>query len=206
MKQKRPVAVNGNGNALGNWLKDRCQQEHLSLRQAATKANLSHATISDIINGGRPSAATIVKLAEAFSNGDSHKEELKDQLLSLVGYRGERIKGEMSDAVARVVEKLNHVSPDQLEVIESLASFVTESGKHGIRGARSSTGVLVLPRLRLNFYLTFDEEDTGLGLFSKLPPDMQETLINLSERYKKETGQSPDLPKADERSSSNNNE
>ena len=103
-----------------------------------------------------------------------------------------------------MIDKLSHLNSEKLELVEQLASFVTKAGKPGMRSARSSTAVLVLPRLRLNFYLSFDEEDTELGNFSNLPPDMQKTIIDLAERYEKENGQSPDLRKADERSSSTN--
>ena len=192
MKKGDPVANGSNGsNALGAWLKERCKKDRLSLRQAAVKASLSHATISDIINGGRPSAATIVKLAEAFGNGGNQKAELKDLLLSLSGYRGESNNEEMSEPKSRVIAKINNLNPEQLELIEHLAGFVTEAGKPGMKSARSSTGVLLLPRLRLNFYLSFDEEGPELNQFSSLPQDMQETIVNLAKRYNKEAGQDP---------------
>jgi transcriptional regulator with XRE-family HTH domain len=189
---------------VGTWLKERCKEEHLSTRQAAVKAGISHATISDIINGGRPSAATIVKLAEAFGKDGNQKAELKDLLLSLSGYRSERKQEGISEPMARVTDKLSHLDPEQLELVAQLASFITKAGQPGMRSARSSTGVLVLPRLRLNFYLSFDEGEPELGHFSNLPPDMQKTIIELAERYEKENGQGPDLRKADGQSSSNN--
>jgi len=49
---------------LSQWLKDRCEQEHLSLREAGAKTGLSHSTIDDVIKGGHPSAETIRKLAQ----------------------------------------------------------------------------------------------------------------------------------------------
>ena len=193
MKKGSPVANGSNGsNALGAWLKERCKKERLSLRQAAVKASLSHATISDIINGNRPSAATIVKLAEAFGNGDNQKAELKDQLLSLSGYRGDQNEGETSDPMSRVIDKLKQLNPAQLEMIEHMAGFITKADKQGLRSLRSSIGVLVLPRLRLNFYLSFDEEEPKLNHFSSLPHDMQETIVDLAKRYEKEVGQAPD--------------
>jgi len=36
---------------LGSWLAERCKQESLSLRQAAAKTGISHATVADIITG-----------------------------------------------------------------------------------------------------------------------------------------------------------
>ena len=56
-------------SSLGQWLGEKCHREHLSLRQAVAKAGLSYATIADIMKGSRPSAGTIVKLAEGFSDG-----------------------------------------------------------------------------------------------------------------------------------------
>ena len=51
---------------LGKWVEETCKQERLSLRQAASKTGLSHATIDDIIKGGGASAETIRKLAQGF--------------------------------------------------------------------------------------------------------------------------------------------
>lgn len=193
MRKGNSVADNSNGSgALGAWLKDTCNKEHLSFRKAATRAGVSHATISDIINGNRPSAATIVKLAEAFGNGANQKAELKDQLLSLSGYRGDRNEGETSEPMDRVIDKLKHFTPKQLEIIENLAGFVTKADKQSMKSLRSSTGVLVLPKLRLNFYLSFDEEEPDFSHFSSLPKDMQETIIDLAKRYEKEVGQDSD--------------
>jgi len=190
MKKGDPVANGSNGsNALGAWLKERCKKDRLSLRQAAVKASLSHATISDIMKGGRPSAATIVKLAESFGDNGQQQAELKDLLLSLSGYRGDQNNGKTSEVMARVINKLSHLKTDQLELIEQLAGFVTKAGEQGMR---SSTGVLILPKLRLNFYLSFDEEEPKLNHFSSLPHDMQETIVDLAERYEKEVGQAPD--------------
>ena len=44
-------------SSLGRWLKERCDKGHLSLRQMAARAGLSHATIAAIMKkGNRPSA------------------------------------------------------------------------------------------------------------------------------------------------------
>ncbi len=58
---------------IGQWLKARCQKEGLSLRQAASKTGLSHATIADIMSGAQASPQTIKKLATAFG-GDGPAE------------------------------------------------------------------------------------------------------------------------------------
>jgi len=204
MKRGSPITNGDNGaKGLGTWLKERCKEERLSVRQAAAKVGLSHATISDIINGGRPSAATIVKLADGFGNNDEQKAELNDLLLGLSGYRSGGNKAGTSEPRARVIDQLSHLDPGQLEIVEQLTSFITKAGQPGMRSLRSSTGVLVLPRLRLNFYLSFDEGEPELGNFPNLPPDMQKTIVDLAERYEKEIRQSPDSQKADGQSSSN---
>ena len=187
---------------LGGWLEQRCHDEVLSLRQAAAKSGLSHATLSDIMKGIRPSAATIVKLAEAFGSNDHDKSELKDLLLGLSGYRDKQKSEVQTELRARLVDKLSQFNIDQLELLEQLSGFITKAGKNGVRRATSSTGVLVLPRLRLNFYLSFDEEEPELSRFYNLPAEMQDAVIGLAERYKKELGQDPDLHKVDRRSSS----
>ncbi|MBA7668971.1 hypothetical protein ES703_77094 [subsurface metagenome] len=73
---------------LGQWLEDRCHRDHQSTRQAAQKTGLSHATLYDIIKGGRPLPETIRKLAQGFG-GDGHIA-LGDHLLALAGYRTEQ--------------------------------------------------------------------------------------------------------------------
>ena len=116
-------------SSLGYWLRERCQAEGLSLRKAAARAGVSHATISDIISGGRPSAATVVKLAKAFSgNGQHQKAALEDFLLSLCGYRSDRAEGRLREPLARLMDKLSEFSDAQLEIMEHFADFVTKSG------------------------------------------------------------------------------
>lgn len=114
---------------LGKWLGKVCQEERLSYRKAAEKAGLSHATIADIINGKRPSAATVKKLAEAFSgNGKHQRVAMEDFLLSLCGYRSEMKEGEISEPLARLMDKLSEFSEAQLEIMEHFAEFVTKIG------------------------------------------------------------------------------
>ena len=114
---------------LGGWLGKKCQEERLSYRKAAEKTGLSHATIADIINGNRPSAATVKKLAEAFSgNGEHQRVAMEDFLLSLCGYRSEKKEGELSEPLARLMDKLSEFSEAQLEIMERFADFVTKIG------------------------------------------------------------------------------
>ena len=114
-------------NDLGQWLEERCQEERLSLRQAAEKTGLSHSTIADIIKGVQPSAESIKKLAEAFSGDGSHRLVLEDKLLVLAGYRTPRSEGdEPSELVAQLLDKLSHFSDPQLKIVRHFVNFVSE--------------------------------------------------------------------------------
>ncbi len=124
--------ISGSGSSqpetLGAWLEQQCRAENLSYRQAAARAGVSHATIAAIKNGARPSAATIVKLADAFSsNGTHQRQALKDRLLSLSGYRGESANGELSEPLARLMDRLSGFSEAQLRVMERFADFISET-------------------------------------------------------------------------------
>ena len=70
---------------LGQWLRERCRREHLSLRQAAARSGLSHATLAQVIKSGHASPETVRKLAQAF-DGDG-RLALEDYLLVLAGHR-----------------------------------------------------------------------------------------------------------------------
>jgi len=110
---------------LGSWLAERCQQESLSLRQAAAKTGISHATVADIIKGGRPSPETVKKLAGAFAgNGDHEKMALEDELLVLAGYRSERPEVQLSLPMAQLLDKLSKFNVRQLKVMGHFADFV----------------------------------------------------------------------------------
>jgi len=116
-------------NGLGSWLEERCHKESLSLRQAAAKTNLSHATIADIIKGTNPSPETIRKLAEAFSGGgDHHRDALEDKLLTLAGYRREREKDKPNEPMARLLDKLSNFNESQLKIMGRFADFISEKG------------------------------------------------------------------------------
>ena len=78
--------------SLAQWLRGKCDENKLSLRQAGTKAGLSHATIGDVIAGVKPSAETIRKLASAFGGDGNHGMVLEDRLLMLAGYRRQRLR------------------------------------------------------------------------------------------------------------------
>ncbi len=116
------------GECLGGWLKGICQEERLSLRQAAAKTGLSHVTISDIIAGKRPSGETILRLATAFSCDGAHQRlVLEDKLLTLAGYRsGRPEEAALSEPVARLLDKVSRLNEAQLKIMERFADFVSE--------------------------------------------------------------------------------
>ncbi len=113
-------------NGLGEWLKERCKAERLSLRQAAAKTGLSHATIGDIINGKGVSAQTIKKLANAFG-GDGHQGlVLEDELLALSGYRTSRPEeAALSEPLARLLDKLARFNEPKLKLMEHFVDYIS---------------------------------------------------------------------------------
>lgn len=108
---------------LALWLEDRLRSEHLSLRQAAAKTALSHATIADILNGQRPYPETIRKLAQGFTGEGSLA--LEEYLLELAGYRAPRPE-QISEAWARVTDKVSRLSEPQLKIMGRFADFLLE--------------------------------------------------------------------------------
>lgn len=127
-------------NRLGEWLEDRCRKEGLSLRQAAAKTGLSHATIGDIINGSHASPETIRKLAHAFSgSGDHQRLALEDELLVLAGYRSERLEGQdLSQPLAQLIDIMSKFSRPQLKIMAHFAEFIAEIPVKG--GQKRETG------------------------------------------------------------------
>ncbi len=114
---------------LGQWLKDRCHREHLSLRQAAARTGLSHATIGDIRKGSHPFPETIVKLARGFGgNGNNERLALEDKLLVLAGYRTERPEEELTGSRAQLMDKVRGLSEPQIKMIINFADFLVEIG------------------------------------------------------------------------------
>jgi len=118
----------GKRGSLATWLQEKCQKEGLSLRQASAKTGLSHATIADIMNGAHPSPESIQKMAGAFSaSGDYHRMALEDKLLNLVGYRSPRPKEkELTEPMARLLDKLSEFNEPQLKVMGRFADFVSQ--------------------------------------------------------------------------------
>lgn len=136
---EREKKISGSGKMetanLAIWLAQRCRDEKLSYRQAATKAGVSHATIAAIQNGTRPSAATIVKLAGAFSaEGQHQKGVLEDYLLGLCGYRSSRPEATRSEPIAMLMDKLGRLNEENIQFVESFVDFTATLGNGHIWG------------------------------------------------------------------------
>ncbi|MBA7577743.1 hypothetical protein ES708_19596 [subsurface metagenome] len=115
--------------SVADWLKQKCQEEHLSLRKLAVKVGVSHVTITEAVNGSRVSADTIKKLARAFSgNGDHQKLALEDKLLALAGYRSHRVD-DPNEAVGKLIDKISGFDEAQLELMAHFADFLLKGGR-----------------------------------------------------------------------------
>ena len=116
--------------SLGQWLAEKCRNEGWSLRQAAEKTGLSHATIADITKGNQPSAETLKRLAKAFSgNGHRQRLALEDKLLILAGYRSPRLEEEPNEIVAQLLDKIAEFSEPQLEAVGHFIDFISRLEK-----------------------------------------------------------------------------
>ncbi len=114
-------------SGLGAWLKEKCDKEGLSLRQAAEKTGLSHATIAQVIKSNGASPDTIKKLAQAFGGNGVHRLTLEDQLLMLAGYRSEHPDGtEPTETMARVLDRLSQFDERKLKIMSRFADFLCE--------------------------------------------------------------------------------
>lgn len=114
---------------LGQWLEGKCQEEHLSLRQAASKTGLSHSTIADIIKGVQVSAETVRKLATGFSgDGRYERPALEDYLLMLAGYRTPQAEERPGQILGQLMDKLSKFNDQQLKIMKHFADFVSDSG------------------------------------------------------------------------------
>lgn len=114
---------------LGQWLRDVCERERLSLRQAGVRTGLSHATIRDIMNGSGATPETIKKLATAFGDGDNQRLALEDKLLVLAGSRSPRSDGELSEPMARLLDQMHQLGEPELKIMTRFAEFLMELKK-----------------------------------------------------------------------------
>jgi len=114
-------------DGIGQWLKEVCEKEGLSLRQAAARAGVSHATIAKAIRTNSTSPETVKKLAHAFGgDGQATRLALEDKLLILAGHRTNHPGEELSEPMARLLDKLRHFSAPELKLIGAFADFLAE--------------------------------------------------------------------------------
>jgi len=111
---------------LSEWLKAKCDEEGLSLRQVATKVGVSHQTIAGLMNGKEALPQTIKKLTKAFADGHHQRLALEDKLLSLAGYRTERPEEELSEPLAQLMDKVQKFDEPQLKMVGHFADFLIE--------------------------------------------------------------------------------
>jgi transcriptional regulator with XRE-family HTH domain len=113
-------------NGFSKWLEQRCLEECLSLRKLAARAGVSHATVAEVKKSGRPSAATIKKLAAAFSNdGPNQRAALEDYLFTLCGFRSQPPEIKLSEPLARLVDKMSHYDEEKLQLVEQFADYIS---------------------------------------------------------------------------------
>ena len=128
-KQTRDGSDGSGHPSISLWVEEQCRAEQLSLRKAAAKIGVSHNTIASIINGERPSPDTLTKLARAFSgNGLHQRDALEDLLFCLAGYRSERAAGEVNEPLARLLDKVEDFTPEELDVMGQFADFIARVG------------------------------------------------------------------------------
>ena len=115
----------GLSQGLSEWMEERCRNEKLSLRGAAGRTGLSHATIAEIIKGVSPTPESIRKLAHGFGGNGKEGLALEDHLLTLAGYRTERPAGqEISPPMGRLLDSVAGFDDSQLVLMSRFAEFL----------------------------------------------------------------------------------
>lgn len=115
---------------LGQWLENRCKQEHLSVREAAAKCGLSHTTLHDIIKRGiHPYPRTLEKLAKGFARGESERLVLEDKFLILTGYMMPRRGEKLNEPLAQFVDKVRGFNEEQIKVMMDFADYLQGIGR-----------------------------------------------------------------------------
>lgn len=114
----------GARESIAEWLREKCRREGLSLRQAASRTGLSHATIADITNGGRPSPQSILRMANAFGGNGHQNQVIEEKLLTLAGYRTPRPGEKPNELLAQLLDKLTGLSPPKMEMVGHFIDFI----------------------------------------------------------------------------------
>ena len=110
---------------VSDWLRKRCEQTGLSLRQVGAKAGLSHTTIAEVLNGkATPNPGTIKKLALAFGGNGQRRLVIEDRLLVLAGYRTRHPKPELSETMAHLLDKVEQLDEPQVKLLSHFVDFL----------------------------------------------------------------------------------
>ena len=113
-------------SSIAQWLKETCQKQGLSLRQAAARTGLSHGTIEGILKGASPSPETIKRLAQSFGSDHHERLALEDSLLILAGYRTQRPDGQdLSQPLAQLLDKVAHFDEAKLKLMADFAKYLS---------------------------------------------------------------------------------
>jgi len=113
--------------SVAEWLKQVCEKERLSLREAAQRTGLSHSTIREVLNGARPSPETVRKLAQGFAgDGAYQRSVLEDKLLILAGYRTGQPQRELTGPLAELIDKVSEFSEPQVRLMARFAEFLAD--------------------------------------------------------------------------------
>lgn len=110
---------------LQQWLKGKCKQERLSVRNVGIRCGLSHTTIAEILKGQGVMGSTIKKLAQGFATSEAEKLALEDKLLILAGFRSERPEeSTLTESQAHLIAKVKLAGEAEVEMMLSFASFL----------------------------------------------------------------------------------
>ncbi|GAJ13577.1 unnamed protein product [marine sediment metagenome] len=123
---RHPESTMEKQGKLGQWLKEKCEKEHLSLRQVAIKTGVSHQTIAGLIDGKKALPTTIKRLAHGFGGNGKRRLALEDKLLVLAGYRTERPREKLSEPLAQLIDKEKQLNETQLKMMGHFADFLIE--------------------------------------------------------------------------------
>jgi len=123
---KKELILEQETSSIAQWLKETCQKQGLSLRQAAARTGLSHGTIEGILKGASPSPETIKRLAQSFGSDHHERLALEDSLLILAGYRTQRPDGQdLSQPLAQLLDKVAHFDEAKLKLMADFAKYLS---------------------------------------------------------------------------------
>ena len=96
---------------------------------------MSYGTLAKVMKNNHASPETVRKLAQAFGgDGTNERLALEDKLLVLDGHRTPRPEGEeISEPLARLMDKVGRFNEPQLRMMVSFADFLIEAVEEGGR-------------------------------------------------------------------------